>query len=64
MSDVSKPPRPGDRRWSPFFKSNIRMVEYTHDNLYYFVVETNPSYPPEIPLRNKSPWSVFGPPRE
>lgn len=57
-------PRPGDRRWSDFFKSNIQMVEYHTDNMYYFVVEHNPKYPPEQMLRNKSPWSMLGPPHE
>lgn len=56
-------PRPGDRRWSNFFGSNIEMLRYEHDNCYYFKVLSNPKYPPDKMFRNQAPWSDLGPAR-
>lgn len=57
-------PRPGDRRWSNFFQSNIEMSGYVSDNLYYFRVLSNPKYPPDKVYRNQSPWSTLEPPHD
>lgn len=54
-------PRPGARRWSPFFGRNIELVAFTDDDHWIFRVDGEPAH---VTLKNQTPWSQMPPERK
>lgn len=50
-------PEPGDRRYSPFFDSELELVEYVRDDSYTFKVLEG--HRRGLVFKNQSPWSAL-----